>query len=86
MYLVELSFDGDPDRLALRPAHREKLADLHARGIVPMAGPFPDESGAVLVFDVADEAELDTVMADDPYYRAKGVTITRKQPWKPLPL
>ena len=86
MFLVELSFDDRPDRLELRPAHREKLSALHARGIVPLAGPYPDGSGAMLVFDVADEAEVDRILADDPYYSAAGVTIVRKQPWDTLPL
>lgn len=86
MYIVELSFDGSPERLELRPAHREKLAALHAKGTCPMAGPFPDQSGAALIFDVDTEAEVDAILDDDPYYRAKGVTVVRKQPWSPLPL
>lgn len=86
MYIVELSFDGNPARLDLRPAHRQKLSALHAAGSLVLAGPFPDQSGAVLIFDLPDEAAVDKVMADDPYYRADGVTIVRKQPWEPLPL
>lgn len=86
MYIVELAFDGSPDRLELRPAHRQKLTDLRAKGTLVQAGPFPDESGAVLIFDLPDEAAVDETMSDDPYYRAKGVTVVRKQPWNPLPL
>lgn len=86
MYLVELAFDGSPDRLELRPEHRAKLTALHAAGTIVLAGPFPDESGAMLVFDLPDEAAVDAVLADDPYYAAKGVTVVRKQPWNPLPL
>ena len=84
MYVVELRFGPEPERLALRPAHRERLAALHAAGTVVMAGPFADESGALLVFDVDSEEALDAVLADDPYYTAPGNTIVRRQEWTPL--
>lgn len=84
MYLVELAFDGSPERLALRPAHRELLQQLRDSGRLVMAGPFVDESGAVLIFDVASESEVASLMDEDPYYRAKGVTVVRTQEWTPV--
>src|SRR5262245_22440945 len=84
MYLVELAFDGSPERLALRPAHRERLQQLRDTGQLVMAGPFADESGAVLVFDVASESEVASLMGEDPYYRAAGVTVFRTQSWSPV--
>lgn len=81
MYVVELAFDGNPARLELRPAHREKLTALHAAGTVRMAGPYADDSGALLVFDVPDEEALDAILADDPYYVADGVRIVRRTEW-----
>jgi uncharacterized protein len=84
MYLVELAFDGSPERLALRPAHRELLQQLRDAGQLVMAGPFVDESGAVLIFDVASAAEVASLMAEDPYYRASGVTVVRTQEWRPV--
>jgi uncharacterized protein len=56
---------------ASRPAHRERLAALHAAGRLVLAGPWADDSGALLVFrdDPADE------LADDPYYATPGVTV-----------
>ena len=83
VYLLELAFDGGPDRLALRPAHRERLRVLHEAGRVVLAGPYSDESGALLVFDVTAE-ELDAIVEDDPYYRAPGVKIVRQQEWQPI--
>ena len=82
--VVELTFGPEPERLALRPGHREKLAALHAEGRVVMAGPFADESGALLVFDVESEEALDALLGDDPYYAAPGNTIVRRQAWTPL--
>ncbi|MEV0567102.1 YciI family protein [Dactylosporangium sp. NPDC050588] len=83
MYLLELAFDGSPDRLAVRPAHRERLRVLHEAGRVVMAGPYSDETGALLLFDVTAK-EFDAIIDDDPYYRAPGVTIVRRQEWVPL--
>ena len=83
VFLLELAFDGSPDRLAVRPAHRERLQALHAGGKVILAGPYSDETGALLVFDVTAE-EFDAIIEDDPYYRAPGVTVVRRQEWTPL--
>jgi uncharacterized protein YciI len=84
MYLVELAFTDDPARLAARPAHREALLRLHRAGVVRMAGPFHDDSGAILVFDVADEATLETLIEADPYFRTAGVTVVRTREWDPF--
>ncbi|MEV6967626.1 YciI family protein [Hamadaea sp. NPDC051192] len=83
MHVIELSFDGNPDRLAARPAHREYLAALHAEGVVVASGPFPDDSGALLIFDV-DRARVDQIIAEDAYYRAPGVTVVSVREWSPI--
>jgi uncharacterized protein len=84
MYVLELAFDGNHARLDLRPAHRERLARLFEQKVLVMAGPYADDSGALLIFDVPDVAGLARVVADDPYYRAPGVTIVRQQEWTPI--
>lgn len=84
MFVVELTFTDDPARLAARPAHRERLRQLHADGVLVMSGPFSDDSGALLIFDVDDPAAMDRVLADDPYYSTPGVTVSRRQPWSPI--
>lgn len=83
MYLLELAFDGSPDRLEFRPAHRDRLAVLHEAGRLVMSGPYSDDTGALLLFEVSAE-EFDAIIDDDPYYRAPGVTITRRQEWSPI--
>lgn len=84
MWLVELSFTDDSERLAARPAHREKLAALHEQGVVRIAGPFADDSGACLVFDVADKDDLDQLLRDDPCFSTKGVAIAKIREWRPF--
>ena len=84
MYAVQLAYSDDAARLALRPAHRENLAGLAADGRLLGAGPWSDDSGALLVFVVDGREELDTIMAADPYYSAPGVTITSVEEWNPV--
>jgi len=80
MIVLELAFDDDPRRLAARPAHRERLAGL--RELV-MAGPWADDSGALLVFD-AERSEVDLLMAEDPYYTTTGVRVVALREWRPI--
>jgi uncharacterized protein YciI len=84
MYAVQLAFSDDTARLGLRPGHRETLAGLAADRRLLAAGPWSDDSGALLVFLVESRAELDEILAADPYYSAPGVTITSVQEWNPV--
>ena len=84
MWIVELTFTGGPERLAARAVHRDRLTALHRNRIVRMAGPFADDSGAVVVFDVTDRATLDALIADDPYFRTPGVHIEQIRAWRPF--
>ncbi|GAB1516776.1 YciI family protein [Actinophytocola sp. KF-1] len=83
MVVLELAFDDNPARLAARPAHRRRLAELHAAGVLVMAGPFADDSGALLVFD-AERSEVDRVLAGDPYYATEGVRVVGLREWSPV--
>ncbi len=84
MWIVELSFSGAPERLAARPAHRDRLTDLYRAGIVRMAGPLADESGAVIILDAPDQAGVDRVIAADPYFTTPGVTVRHTRQWEPF--
>lgn len=83
MIVVELVFTDDPRRLAARPAHRERLNELRAAGTLLLAGPWADDSGALLVFDT-DEAGLAEILAADPYYTAPGVSLRCRREYRPL--
>ena len=84
MYAVQLAFSDDSARLGLRPGHRERLAELAADGQLLAAGPWSDDSGALLVFIVDTRDELDVIMAGDPYYSTPGVTVTSVEEWNPV--
>jgi uncharacterized protein YciI len=83
MMVLELRFDNDPRRLAARPAHRRLLERLTADHRLVMAGPWQDDSGALLIFRVS-EAETRRIMADDPYYATPGVHVVALREWSPL--
>jgi uncharacterized protein len=83
MYVLELAFGDDDRRLTARPAHRERLARLHAAGLLVMAGPWDDDSGALLVFRV-DESGMREILAADPYYTTPGVTVVASRRWRPV--
>ncbi|MFC7532275.1 YciI family protein [Actinoplanes sp. GCM10030250] len=86
MWIVELTFTGGPERLAARPAHRDRLVALHRDGTVLMAGPYTDDTGALIILDVPGRAAADAVLAADPYFTTPGVSVTDVREWTPLPL
>lgn len=84
MWIVELKLEPTDERLAARPAHRERLTQLQDDGVVRMAGPFADDSGAVIIVEADDRATVDRLLADDPYYATDGVTVTNIREWRPF--
>ena len=47
--------------------HASFMDDLFERGIVVLAGPFADHSGAVLVCEAADAADVHAALLPDPW-------------------
>ena len=86
MYALELSFSDDPARLEGRPAHRERLAALRDEGRLLAAGPYSDESGALLLFRVDSRTDAEAIVAADPYYSGPGVTVVSLKEWLPVTL
>jgi uncharacterized protein YciI len=81
-FVVELAFTKNRQRrMTVRPAHRDYARKLHAMGRLETAGPWADESGALLVYCVADRAELDAILAEDPYNREGVVQIVSVREW-----
>lgn len=83
MICVELQFDAKPDRLLARARHRQRLGQLHAQGDLLLAGPWSDDSGALLIFS-ADDDRVRQIIQDDPYYSTPGVTIAAVREWTPI--
>lgn len=75
--------EANERRLAARPAHREWLMGLRADGRLVQAGSFADGTSSLLVFDVADQAELDALLVADPYPKDAVVVASRRE-WTTL--
>jgi uncharacterized protein len=74
---METRYVDDREKLlAVRPVHRDYLGRLAKEGVVLAAGPNADDTGGIVLFDVADAAQLDQIVAEDPYV-AEGVLAER---------
>jgi uncharacterized protein YciI len=68
LFAVTLKFTDDAERRQqVRPTHREYLKTLVEAGKLEQSGPFTDDSGAMLVYDAEDLAEVQELLANDPY-------------------
>jgi uncharacterized protein YciI len=68
----------------LRPAHRQYLANLKATGRLAAAGPFTDDSGALIVYEVAAHDEALRVLQDDPFCMGGVFQAYQLRPWNPV--
>ena len=84
LFALQLKFTDPDRRMEVRPAHREYLHALKDAGKLVTAGPFADQTGALLIYDVADEAELRDILAKDPYTAADVYEIATLTEWQPL--
>ena len=74
-------------RQAARPAHLDRLKDTVAKGKLLFGGPIFDIAqkpiGSFLLADCADRAELDALIANDPYTKSN---VWQKVDVKPVRL
>lgn len=84
IFALQLKFKNNDRRLEVRPKHREYLTTLREQGKLVTAGPFGDETGALLLYDVSSESELREILTADPYTPADVYDIVLLQEWKPL--
>ena len=73
---------SDPDlRSRVRPAHLDYIGALHERGEVVSAGPFEDGSGALIIYEAADEAQAQALVDADPYAVEGVLDAPRLRAW-----
>ncbi len=83
LFAVIGEFADDQDlRLRTRPTHREYLRSLFAEGKIVMSGPWEDETGMLLVYDVADMGEAERLLAEDPYRSAGVLASATIKEWR----
>lgn len=83
-FVVQLTFTDNDRRLEVRPAHRAYLKELFEQGTLVTSGPWADDTGALLICEVADEDEMRRIVAADPYTEAAVVEVTQLREWTPI--
>jgi len=64
-----------------RPAHREYLVGLKEQGKLVISGPFADDRGGLLVYEAETPAQVEALIAEDPFAR-QGVFVSWEiRPW-----
>ena len=71
-------------RDTVRPEHRAWLNGLIDAGSLLTSGPYPDGSGALLLFQVADEAAIKELLPQDPFARENLIDDVRAVEWLPV--
>ncbi len=72
-FALIVTFGDKAKRDETRPNHRVYLKSLFDAGKLHESGPFVDDDGALIIYEVADEAEARAQLAEDPYSKAVGV-------------
>ncbi|EME23745.1 YciI family protein [Rhodococcus triatomae] len=73
-----------PDRDVHRPAHLRWLGELVDQGHVLTAGPFLDNSGALLILATPNCEAAAKLLADDPFIHAGIVVDIHYTEWRPV--
>ncbi len=82
LFAVAITFvDDEERRLKVRPTHREYLQTLLDAGKLHESGPYTDDSGALLIYDAENEAEVKEILANDPYTAGGVIGDTTIKEW-----
>ena len=71
-YAVQITYADRAARDRARPNHRAYLQSQLEAGKLVKSGPYVDDSGALLIYEVESEAELQEILSHDPYWTTKG--------------
>jgi uncharacterized protein YciI len=75
----------DKARVAeLRPVHRQYLTSLRERGQLVVAGPFTDDSGALIVYEATTREEAEKLLQGDPFHQGGIFVRWQLRPWNPV--
>ncbi|MDP9354821.1 MAG: YciI family protein [Chloroflexota bacterium] len=77
-----VTFGDAEKRLETRPRHRAYLQQLLAEGKLHESGPWADDSGALIIYEAADQTEAQALLDADPYTAVDGIiTAVRLLEW-----
>ena len=82
-FAAVLEYTSDTARVTeVRPQHREYLRGLLDSGKLLQAGPFPDGSGALIIYEAEDLAEAQVLLANDPFSTNGIITGASLREWE----
>lgn len=67
---------------AHRPAHRAYLSKLIESNQLVVAGPFLDDSGALIVYEAESPEAAESLIKADPFFAAGVFQTWELKPWK----
>ncbi|MFQ6398266.1 YciI family protein [Nocardia sp. KC 131] len=73
-----------PGRDTHRPEHRTWLSSQIEAGTLLSTGPYPDGSGALLLFRAEDLPTLAGLLEQDPFAREQLIDAVRAVEWAPV--
>lgn len=68
----------------IRPTHRAYLNSLRDGGQLVAAGPFTDDSGALIIYEAASDAEARKLIESDPFNQHGIFVRYVLRPWNPV--
>ncbi len=73
--------DGKARIQQTRPEHRTYLGGLREQGKLAAAGPFADDSGALIVYEAESEEAARQLIEADPFHKAGVFVACDLRPW-----
>ena len=74
---------GQPTSAQPLREHGRYILDLHGRGQLRLAGPFPNDPGGAVLFEAEDEASASAIVDADPAVTS-GIMVCTLRRWEPL--
>lgn len=65
----------------VRPVHRQYLISLKEKGQLVAAGPFTDDSGALIIYEAATREDAESFLQADPFNKAGIFVKYVIRPW-----
>jgi len=80
-----IEYSQDRAKIAAhRPVHRQYLASLRESGRLAAAGPFTDDSGALIIYEAGSQAEAEALLKGDPFNQNGIFLKYQLRPWNPV--
>ena len=81
-FAAVFTYPADKERIQqARPEHRQYLGGLREQGKLAAAGPFTDDSGALIVYEAGSKEEAESFLKADPFNQ-NGIFLKYQiRPW-----